>query len=148
MIERPAVVQRSRKSPPMYCRAINLSRIQGQSSRLTDDDILTLQEFALTLIPEILRPRDETGPVYAKPPLPDSKIIRRALDYSRPFLPLTASLTLNIERQIASGEQTRTKCHPFSLITRGWKYGSVPTPEEYTEECEELARQMKQKGRM
>jgi hypothetical protein len=124
-----------RKTPPMYDRSVNLSSIQGGSYAFSDDDIAVLQDIALTLIPSILRSRNGTRSHDEKPPPPNVTLVLKSVDYSRHALSLTARVSLNTARG-----PLRTKCKPFSLITRGWMYGSVPTPDEYVDEWQGVSR--------
>lgn len=127
----------------MYGRKMVPSIAQNQHPLLPEEDILVAKETALSLIPEILRPRGDSDTYCADVLGQKMRLVSRRISYTRRSLSLSARLKLDVERM-----PPQNRCQPFSFVTRGWMYDRVPTPDEYSDSWKGISRRPTQRKTM
>ncbi|MHA1961952.1 MAG: hypothetical protein ACW99U_17225 [Candidatus Thorarchaeota archaeon] len=121
----------------MYGRLLTSSGVQ-QSESISKEQIT---QDIMTLAPSLLRSRFE-GPVFNSEYDDDSIWIVESnpLFFRGPAFSSTDLFHLCPTQPIPSPCRSKKKYDDLGEVTRGWKYGSIPAPDEYIEDWQRVTR--------
>ncbi|MGY5877247.1 MAG: hypothetical protein RTU30_15955, partial [Candidatus Thorarchaeota archaeon] len=140
-VSQTEVIEAMMSKRPMYERSVSLSAITAHLEKLTQTTITQIQRNAMTIAPSLLRrgatEQDTTSPQKSKP---DIQVVSAPLIPSKQPSFMTGRLNLCPDKPPPRPNRSKTRYFPLSGMTRGWKYGSIPTPEEYTDDWQGVSR--------
>jgi hypothetical protein len=113
---------------PMYGRSVSLGEIRSSLSPLSSETIDQLLDTGVTLIPSLIRPREQIEEeIERKEPIIESSWNRiTEVVTSIESQSLTDRMTFNLHRPPPQPHRSKNKYSEFIDITRGWYYDKMP----------------------
>ncbi len=126
---------------PAYGRSVSLSSDYAVAGSLIQDIPEKMLQDAMTLAPSLLRPRrgeplSENGHEERL----SSEVESCSLVSTRQPASLTDRMHLCPNRPPPEPNRSEGKYFGLSEATRGWQYGSIPSPDEYVEDWQKVSR--------
>jgi len=140
-VDRSRITESTEARKPMYGHSISLSSIHADLSPLTENTISQIEHEGFTLAPSLLRSRtDEPLLTSREEEILPWTIVSSSLILSEQTVSLTDRLHLCPRRSPPMPNRSKKMYFSLSRATRGWKYGSIPSPAEYSDDWQGTTR--------
>jgi len=133
-VGRLEVLESAKVAKPMYGRLVSATTSDVSPSPVAEEDAAEMLSDAMSLAPSLLRPR--TGKIAPEPVNPERPrwLVVSTQTSSKRASPMSNRLHLCPGLRPPRPNKSEKAYFELSEATRGWRYGSIPSPDEYTED--------------
>jgi hypothetical protein len=124
----------AKKISTMYGRQVSLSHVRANMESVSAARATKIQKDALTLVPSLQRPRNESISIRREAEELVPWIASSSPMYKARSLALNDRLTFKPNRPVPTPNKSDERYFPFKEATRGWAYGSIPDIDDYTDD--------------